>query len=98
MELKDLLKEQLKTKTKLKLMEELEISYRTLQRAIEGETIRKDIYDRIMNKLNEKAKFKSLDDYIDKKVKEEGYINKSKEELVKVTPMEDEYLKKAILW
>lgn len=94
MELKDLLKEQLKTKTKLKLMEELEISYRTLQRAIEGETIRKDIYDRIMNKLNEKAKFKSLDDYIDKKVKEEGYTNKSKEELVKVTPMEDEYLKK----
>ena len=36
MELKDLLKKQLKTKTKLKLMEELEISYRTLQRAIEG--------------------------------------------------------------
>lgn len=60
MELKDLLKEQLKTKTKLKLMEELEISYRTLQRAIEGETIRKDIYDHIMDKLNEKAKLNSL--------------------------------------
>ena len=78
MELKDLLKEQLKTKTKLKLMEELEISYRTLQRAIEGETIRKDIYDHIMDKLNEKAKLNSLEDYIEEKVKEEGYIIKPK--------------------
>lgn len=94
MELKELLNEELKSKTKLKLMEELEISYRTLQRAINGETIRKDIYDKIMDKLNEKNKIKSLDDYVEEKIKGEGYIKKPKDEVVKVTPKEDEYLKK----
>lgn len=80
MELKDLLKEQLKTNTKLKLMEELEISYRTLQRAIEGETIRKDIYDKIMDRLNEKSKLKSLDDYVEEKIrKKDSSINLSME-------------------
>lgn len=94
MELKELLNKELKSKTKLKLMEELEISYRTLQRAINGETIRKDIYDKIMDRLNEKSKFKSLDDYVEEKIKEEGFIIKPKYGVVKVTPMEDEYLKK----
>lgn len=94
MELKELLNEELKSKTKLKLMEELEISYRTLQRAINGETIRKDIYDKIMDRLNEKSKIKSLDDYVEEKIKGEGYIKKPKDEVVKVTPKEDEYLKK----
>lgn len=94
MELKELLEEQLKTKTKLKLMEELEISYRTLQRAINGETISKDIYDKIMDNLKEEPKIKSLDDYVEEKIKEKGYTKEVKEELVKVTPMEDEYLKK----
>lgn len=94
MELKELLNKELKSKTKLKLMEELEISYRTLQRAINGETIRKDIYDKIMDRLNEKSKVKSLDDYVEEKIKGEGYIKKPKDEVVKVTPKEDEYLKK----
>ena len=94
MELKELLNEELKSKTKLKLMEELEISYQTLQRAINGETIRKDIYDKIMDRLNEKSKIKSLDDYVEEKIKGEGYIKKPKDEVVKVTPKEDEYLKK----
>ena len=94
MELKELLEEQLKTKTKLKLMEELEISYRTLQRALNGETIRRDIYDKIMDNLKEEPKIKSLDDYVEEKIKEKGYTKVVKEELVKVTPMEDEYLKK----
>ena len=94
MELKELLNKELKSKTKLKLMEELEISYRTLQRAINGETIRKDIYDKIMDRLNEKSKIKSLDDYVEEKIKGEGYIKKPKDEVVKVTPKEDEYLKK----
>lgn len=94
MTLKELLEEQLKTKTKLKLMSELDISYRTLQKALGGDTIRKGIYDKIMDKLNEKAKIKSLDDYVDEKIKEKGYIKEVKEEPVKVTPMEDEYLKK----
>ena len=36
MELKDILNEELKTKTKLKIMEEYGISYRTLQKALDG--------------------------------------------------------------
>lgn len=94
MELKELLNKELKSKTKLKLMEELEISYRTLQRALNGDTIRKNIYDKIMDRLNEKSKIKSLDDYVEEKIKGEGYIKKPKDEVVKVTPKEDEYLKK----
>lgn len=95
MELKDLLKEQLKTKTKLKLMEELEISYRTLQRAIEGETIRKDIYDRIMDRLNKDKEKSTFDEYLKDKIQSiNATVGHDKEEVVKVTPMEDEYLKK----
>ena len=95
MELKDLLKEQLKTKTKLKLMEELEISYRTLQRAIEGETIRKDIYDRIMDRLDKYKKKSTFDEYLKDRIDSlENTVEYNKEEVVKVTPMEDEYLKK----
>jgi hypothetical protein len=95
MELKDLLKEQLKTKTKLKLMEELEISYGTLQRAIEGETIRKDIYDRIMDRLDKYKKKSTFDEYLKNRIDSLEYtVEHDKEEAVKVTPMEDEYLKK----
>lgn len=95
MELKDLLKEQLKTKTKLKLMEELEISYRTLQRAIDGETIRKDIYDRIMDRLNKDKEKSTFDEYLEGKIQSiNATVEHDKEEVVKVTPMEDEYLKK----
>lgn len=95
MELKDLLKEQLKTNTKLKLMEELEISYRTLQRAIEGETIRKDIYDRIMDRLDKYKKKNTFDEYLKGKIQSiDDTVEHDKEEVVKVTPMEDEYLKK----
>lgn len=95
MELKDLLKEQLKTKTKLKLMEELEISYRTLQRAIEGETIRKDIYDRIMDRLDKYKKKSTFDEYLKNRIDSlDNTVEYNKEEVVKVTPMEDEYLKK----
>lgn len=95
MELKDLLKEQLKTNTKLKLMEELEISYRTLQRAIEGETIRKDIYDRIMDRLDKYKKKSTFEEYLKNKIDSlENTVEHDKEEVVKVTPMEDEYLKK----
>lgn len=95
MELKDLLKEQLKTKTKLKLMEELEISYRTLQRAIEGETIRKDIYDRIIDRLNKDKEKSTFDKYLKDKIQSiNATVEHDKEEVVKVTPMEDEYLKK----
>lgn len=95
MELKDLLKEQLKTKTKLKLMEELEISYRTLQRAIEGETIRKDIYDRIMDRLDKYKKKSTFEEYLKNRIDSlENTVEHDKEEVVKVTPMEDEYLKK----
>lgn len=95
MELKDLLKEQLKTNTKLKLMEELEISYRTLQRAIEGETIRKDIYDRIMDRLDKYKKKNTFDEYLKNKIQSiDDTVEHDKEEVVKVTPMEDEYLKK----
>lgn len=95
MELKDLLKEQLKTKTKLKLMEELEISYRTLQRAIEGETIRNDIYDRIIDRLNKGKEKSTFDEYLKDKIQSiNATVEHDKEEVVKVTPMEDEYLKK----
>lgn len=95
MELKDLLKEQLETKTKLKLMEELEISYRTLQRAIEGETIRKDTYDRIMDRLDKYKKKSTFDEYLKNRIDSlENTVEYNKEEVVKVTPMEDEYLKK----
>lgn len=95
MELKDLLKEQLETKTKLKLMEELEISYRTLQRAIDGETIRKDIYDRIMDRLDKYKKKSTFDEYLKNRIYSlENTVEYNKEEVVKVTPMEDEYLKK----
>ena len=95
MELKDLLKEQLNTKTKLKLMEELEISYRTLQRAIEGETIRKDIYDRIMDRLDKYKKKSTFEEYLKNRIDSlENTVEYNKEEVVKVTPMEDEYLKK----
>lgn len=91
MELKDLLKEQLKTKTKLKLMEELEISYRTLQRAIDGEIIRKDIYDKVMKRLN----LTYIDDYVKNTISnQDTIVEHDKDEVVKVTPMEDEYLKK----
>ena len=91
MELKDLLKEQLKTKTKLKLMEELEISYRTLQRAIDGETIRKDIYDKVMKRLN----LTYIDDYVKNTISnQDTIVEHDKDEVIKVTPMEDEYLKK----
>nr|DAW66514.1 MAG TPA: hypothetical protein [Caudoviricetes sp.] len=92
--LKELLEEQLKTKTKLKLMEELEISYRTLQKALNGDTIRKDIYDKIMDSLKEQPKIKSIDDYVEEKIKNIDYTKEAKKELVKVTPKEDEYLKK----
>lgn len=94
MTLKELLEEQLKTKTKLKLMEELEISYRTFQKALNGDTIRKDIYDKIMDSLKEQPKIKSIDDYVEEKIKNIDYTKEAKKELVKVTPMEDEYLKK----
>lgn len=91
MELKDLLKEQLKTKTKLNLMEELEISYRTLQKAIDGETIRKDIYDKVMKRLN----LTYIDDYVKNTISnQDTIVEHDKDEVVKVTPMEDEYLKK----
>lgn len=95
MELKDILKEQLKTKTKLKLMEELEISYGTLQRAIKGETIRKDIYDRIMDRLDKYKKKSTFDEYLKNRINSlDNTVEHNKEEAVKVTPMEDEYLKK----
>ena len=94
MTLKELLEEQLKTKTKLKLMSELDISYRTLQRALDGDTIRKDTYDKIMDSLKEQPKIKSLEDYVEEKIKNMDYTKEVKKELVKVTPMEDEYLKK----
>ena len=92
MELKDILKEELKTKTKLKLMEEYGISYRTLQKALDGGTIRKDIYEKIIKKS---VNMKSLRDSIDDKVKASAFIEKKKTgNTVYVTPAEDEYLKK----
>nr|DAH20006.1 MAG TPA: Transcriptional regulator, LacI family regulator, Lacl family, Protein.33A [Bacteriophage sp.] len=86
MTIKELLEEQLKAKTKLKLTQELDISYGTLQRALNGETIRKDVFEKIRDKLEKEKRFKGLDDYKEPKP--------VKENLVKVTPMEDEYLKK----
>ena len=91
MELKDILNEELKTKTKLKIMEEYGISYRTLQKALDGGTIRKDIYDKIMKRS---SGIKTLRDFVDEKVKNSVFIETKKENTVYVTPAEDAYLKK----
>lgn len=91
MELKDILNEELKTKTKLKIMEEYGISYRTLQKALDGSTIRKDIYDKIMERS---SGIKTLRDFVDEKIKNSVFIETKKENTVYVTPQEDEYLKK----
>lgn len=91
MELKDILNEELKTKTKLKIMEEYGISYRTLQKALDGDTIRKDIYDKIMERSSE---IKTLRDFVDEKIKNSVFIETKKENTVYVTPAEDAYLKK----
>lgn len=91
MELKDILNEELKTKTKLKIMEEYGISYRTLQKALDGGTIRKDIYDKIMERS---SRIKTLRDFVDKKIKNSVFIETKKENTVYVTPAEDAYLKK----
>lgn len=91
MELKDILNEELKTKTKLKIMEEYGISYRTLQKALDGGTIRKDIYDKIMERS---SGIKTLRDFVDEKIKNSVFIKTKKENTVYVTPAEDAYLKK----
>ena len=91
MELKDILNEELKTKTKLKIMEEYGISYRTLQKALDGGTIRKDIHDKIMERSNG---IKTLRDFVDEKIKNSVFIETKKENTVYVTPAEDAYLKK----
>lgn len=91
MELKDILNEELKTKTKLKIMEEYGISYRTLQKALDGGTIRKDIYDKIMERS---SGVKTLRDFVDEKIKNSVFIETKKENTVYVTPAEDAYLKK----
>lgn len=91
MELKDILNEELKTKTKLKIMEEYGISYRTLQKALDGGTIRKDIYDKIMERS---SGIKTLRDLVDEKIKNSVFIETKKENTVYVTPAEDAYLKK----
>lgn len=91
MELKDILNEELKTKTKLKIMEEYGISYRTLQKALDGGTIRKDIYDKIMERS---SGIKTLRDFVDEKIKNSVFIETKKENTVYVTPTEDAYLKK----
>lgn len=91
MELKDILNEELKTKTKLKIMEEYGISYRTLQKALDGGAIRKDIYDKIMKRS---SGIKTLRDFVDEKVKNSVFIETKKENTVYVTPAEDAYLKK----
>ena len=91
MELKDILNEELKTKTKLKIMEEYGISYRTLQKALDGDTIRKDIYDKIMERS---SGIKTLRDFVDEKIKNSVFIETKKENTVYVTPAEDAYLKK----
>lgn len=91
MELKDILNEELKTKTKLKIMEEYGISYRTLQKALDGGTIRKDIYDKIMERS---SGIKTLRDFVDEKIKNSVFIETKKENTVYVTPAEDAYLKK----
>ena len=91
MELKDILNEELKTKTKLKIMEEYGISYRTLQKALDGGIIRKDIYDKIMERS---SGIKTLRDFVDEKIKNSVFIETKKENTVYVTPQEDAYLKK----
>lgn len=91
MELKDILNEELKTKTKLKIMEEYGISYRTLQKALDGDTIRKDIHDKIMERS---SGIKTLRDFVDEKIKNSVFIETKKENTVYVTPAEDAYLKK----
>lgn len=91
MELKDILNEELKTKTKLKIMEEYGISYRTLQKALDGGTIRKDICDKIMERS---SGIKTLRDFVDEKIKNSVFIETKKENTVYVTPAEDAYLKK----
>lgn len=91
MELKDILNEELKTKTKLKIMEEYGISYKTLQKALDGGTIRKDIYDKIMERS---SGIKTLRDFVDEKIKNSVFIETKKENTVYVTPAEDAYLKK----
>lgn len=91
MELKYILNEELKTKTKLKIMEEYGISYRTLQKALDGGTIRKDIYDKIMERS---SRIKTLRDFVDEKIKNSVFIETKKENTVYVTPAEDAYLKK----
>lgn len=91
MELKDILNEELKTKTKLKIMEEYGISYRTLQKVLDGDTIRKDIYDKIMERS---SGIKTLRDFVDEKIKNSVFIETKKENTVYVTPAEDAYLKK----
>lgn len=91
MELKDILNEELKTKTKLKIMEEYGISYRTLQKALDGGTIRKDIHNKIMERS---SGIKTLRDFVDEKIKNSVFIETKKENTVYVTPAEDAYLKK----
>lgn len=91
MELKDILNEELKTKTKLKIMEEYGISYKTLQKALDGGTIRKDIHDKIMERS---SGIKTLRDFVDEKIKNSVFIETKKENTVYVTPAEDAYLKK----
>lgn len=91
MELKDILNEELKTKTKLKIMEEYGISYRTLQKALDGASIRKDIHDKIMERS---SGIKTLRDFVDEKIKNSVFIETKKENTVYVTPAEDAYLKK----
>lgn len=91
MELKDILNEELKTKTKLKIMEEYGISYRTFQKALDGGTIRKDIYDKIMERS---SGIKTLRNFVDEKIKNSVFIETKKENTVYVTPAEDAYLKK----
>ena len=78
MELKDILNEELKTKTKLKIMEEYGISYRTLQKALDGSTIRKDIYDKIMERS---SGIKTLRDFVDEKIKNSVFIETKKKTL-----------------
>lgn len=91
MELQDILNEELKTKTKLQIMKEYGISYRTLQKALDGGTIRKDIYDKIMERS---SGIKTLRDFVDEKIKNSVFIETKKENTVYVTPAEDAYLKK----
>ena len=72
-------------------MEEYGISYRTLQKALDGGTIRKDIYDKIMERS---SGIKTLRDFVDEKIKNSVFIETKKENTVYVTPAEDAYLKK----